>query len=446
MVDTPSDLRSRAIAVSSAVADFLCRKRLSYEDQSTWLGTSQHRDASGEMRFTLGTLGPGLYGGVSGIALFLAETGAKTGNREFGDVAASSIVHAMSRTNAIPRKMRFGFFTGLPGIAYSAIRIGELLDRADILQKGQRILRSLTRESTSGSLLDLISGAAGSAPVILDIADRLNDEDLRRLSRRLGLRMVARAQKKPGGWSWGQDAIGFESARNLTGFAHGAAGFGWSLLELDREPADPTFARGARQAFRYERRWFQKQRMNWPDFRETQNPKRAPCRIAWCHGAPGIGMSRLVGWYRHGDEAYRTEIAAAIRSSSTLLDPAIDQLDYSLCHGVFGVAEFLLMAGRVPGARSAAFSALSLVASSIDEYGDRPGEWPCGLERGWNPSLMTGLAGIGYFYLRLAWPDVPSVLLPGRRTDGLIESRQRRESRVRPRRAESSAQRREASA
>lgn len=434
-------LRSRAVAASAAIADFLCDTRLSYEGQSTWLGTTQSRDASGEMRFTHGTLGPGLYGGVSGIALFLAETAAKTGNREFADVAVTAISHAMSRMRSISPKVKLGFFTGVPGVAYAALRIGELFDRPDILKRGQGALRGLTNDSSSGRVLDLISGAAGSAPVILKLADRLNDDRLKEFARRLGWRVVARARKSADGWSWGADATGFASARNLTGFAHGAAGFGWSLLELQQDLGHPAFARGAQQAFRYERRWFQRSRMNWPDFRETRNAKEAPCRLAWCHGAPGIGMSRLVALRRQRDRRLSAEISAAIRSSRAALDNGMDRFDCSLCHGVFGVAEFLLMAAHLPGADRAASDARSLVSSSIDEYAERPGEWPCGLERGLNPSLMTGLAGIGYFYLRLAFPDVPSVLLPGSRTDSLASADQRRVRRARPSRAESSAQR-----
>ena len=39
--------------------------------------------------------------------------------------------------------------------------------------------------------------------------------------------------------------------------------------------------------------------------------------------------------------------------------------------------------------------------------------WPCGVMGGWEtPNLMLGLAGIGYFYLRLHDPAmIPSTLL-----------------------------------
>ena len=431
----------KAIGVSVAIADFLCRTRLTYEGHSTWLGTNQIPDASGATRFAHGSIGPALYGGVSGIALFLAETGAKTGNDEFGAVAVSAISHAMSRMNSISPRTRFGFFSGEAGIAYAAHRIGVLQGRTDLVRKARRILGQLARESTAGSVLDVISGAAGSAPFIAGLANETGDETMKRFAHRLGRRVLAAARKTDRHWSWGANAVGFQTERHLTGFAHGTAGFGWSLLELHRELGDTAFERGARQAFRYERGWFQKSRMNWPDFRETRDATSAPCRVAWCHGAPGIGMSRLAAWHGHDDPRYRGEIVAAIRSSRVALRDGPEQTDYSLCHGMLGVAEFVLMASELSDARGPARVALDAVSHVADQYGDRPDEWPCGLSGGRNPSLMVGLAGIGYFYLRLAFADVPSVLLPGRALDGPHSAIQRRARRVRASRAESTAQR-----
>jgi lantibiotic modifying enzyme len=53
-------------------------------------------------------------------------------------------------------------------------------------------------------------------------------------------------------------------------------------------------------------------------------------------------------------------------------------------------------------------------ALALAEDGD--GGWPCGIGTGETPGLMLGLAGIGYFFLRVANPlDVPSMLAPSRR-------------------------------
>jgi lantibiotic modifying enzyme len=50
----------------------------------------------------------------------------------------------------------------------------------------------------------------------------------------------------------------------------------------------------------------------------------------------------------------------------------------------------------------------------VERYARTRAAWPCGTHTGETPNLMLGLAGIGYFYLRLAQPQVPSVLLPVR--------------------------------
>ncbi|WP_433216925.1 lanthionine synthetase LanC family protein [Microtetraspora malaysiensis] len=82
---------------------------------------------------------------------------------------------------------------------------------------------------------------------------------------------------------------------------------------------------------------------------------------------------------------------------------------HSLCHGVFGNADLLLLSEE-RGVRLApeAGSAPGRAVDSLDRDGPvcgTPGE----IE---TPSLMTGLAGIGYGLLRLASPGtVPSVLL-----------------------------------
>jgi lantibiotic modifying enzyme len=49
----------------------------------------------------------------------------------------------------------------------------------------------------------------------------------------------------------------------------------------------------------------------------------------------------------------------------------------------------------------------------IQEFHNQEAPWPCGvLEGGETPGLMLGLAGIGYFYLRLHDPEgVPPVVI-----------------------------------
>jgi hypothetical protein len=48
---------------------------------------------------------------------------------------------------------------------------------------------------------------------------------------------------------------------------------------------------------------------------------------------------------------------------------------------------------------------------SLDTYLARGSPWPSGAHGGATPCLFLGLAGIGRFYLRLAKPELPSLLV-----------------------------------
>jgi lantibiotic modifying enzyme len=169
-------------------------------------------------------------------------------------------------------------------------------------------------------------------------------------------------------------------------------------------------------AFQYERTLFDSHSGNWPDFREQ--PSRGGLAknycVFWCHGAPGIGLSRLRAYSLLGEPILRDEALAAIRTTSCAIESALSAgtENYSLCHGLTGDAELLLQAARVLGPEMACRD-LSVAVADVGIRSYAPsGRWPCGSGSGETPNLMLGLAGIGHFYLRLHDPRVPSILMP----------------------------------
>lgn len=405
------------LSVASEIADHLCRECHTHRDQCTWLGTIQQgAPGTGALRFSYETVGPTLYAGTAGIALFLAEVSVRTRDRRQARIAGAAIRHAMSHADEVPHDTRYGFYSGKIGIAHTAARLACLLGRADLLSEARRLLNQVKRSRRSGAMLDVIAGAAGAIAPLLQLARVLDDQELGRLAHHLGLAIMRRAQKRSYGWSWGSDATGFATGKNLTGFAHGAAGFGWSLFELYHQTRDRRFLGAARNAFRYENHWFRKDEDNWPDFRDlgVQSSTQVPCRMAWCHGAPGIGLSRLAALSIRPSQRYRTDVEASLRSTIRAIemtDPKSEN-DSSPCHGSAGLAEFAIMASEGFSDHRALDLTLELAASRAERYAGATAKWPCGVVRGTNPSLMLGHAGIGYFYLRLYDRLVPSILLP----------------------------------
>ncbi|HZR39653.1 MAG TPA: lanthionine synthetase LanC family protein, partial [Ktedonobacteraceae bacterium] len=161
----------------------------------------------------------------------------------------------------------------------------------------------------------------------------------------------------------------------------------------------------------YEHSVFLPEQQNWPDLRDiarahSQKSEHATM-VAWCHGAPGIGLSRL-GSLRYLDDAtIREEITIAVK---TTLEQGFGT-NHSLCHGDMGNLDVVLKASIVLNDQRYQEEATRLTAmllESIECQGWCTGV-PMGIE---TPGLMTGIAGIGYELLRLVdHTRVPSVLL-----------------------------------
>jgi lantibiotic modifying enzyme len=407
---------ARWLAIAGEIADRLCQEAYRYDGQCTWMGTVQHGGlAHDAATFTWETLGPDLYGGSSGVALFLAEMYGRTGEARYREIAREALRFSAGRLDRIPARFRQGFYSGRVGVAFAFARGGELLADPGLAQQAARELDHRIADENEAVLLDIISGAAGSVAPLLSLARSLGRGDLLALAERLGGLIVAAAEKDSSGWKWGDDATGFQSFRPLTGYGHGAAGMGTALLELFAATGDPVFREAGRQAFRYENTLFDPERDNWPDFRySAETGERGHYGVAWCLGAPGVGLSRLRAvQIDAGTPQHRLDAEAALRTVRRRLEGSADAgvEDFSLCHGWAGLGDFALLAATALGSDEA--------RSLAEEIGDRgaaanagtPGRWHSGLQRGTHPSLMLGLAGIGHFYLRLADASVASLTL-----------------------------------
>ena len=140
-----------------------------------------------------------------------------------------------------------------------------------------------------------------------------------------------------------------------------------------------------------------------------------PCLCYWCHGAPGIALSRARAYELLNDEESRTEAIIALETTrkSLVTAHASGMGNYSLCHGVCGNAEALLYGSRIlDETRSRDTAAIQNAAlAGIERFLARGPAWPCGTHMGEAPGLMLGLSGIGHHFLRLYTPSVPAILI-----------------------------------
>ena len=228
-------------------------------------------------------------------------------------------------------------------------------------------------------------------------------------------KLVASAQRQGDSLSWpGQQA----QSANLVGLSHGTTGIALALLEVDQIRPAARYRAAAAGALRYERACYSPEHRNWPDFRLMPG---APCDdpahvVAWCHGATGMGMARLrMLELMPSEPALLSEIDAALATTVAVLNAPIEPTvaDISLCHGITGYNEFLVMAARQFSRPDLATAGVAVGDTLLRGWHARGLPWGCGIPHcGETVSLLTGTSGIGHHFLRLYDPAIPSVLLP----------------------------------
>jgi type 2 lantibiotic biosynthesis protein LanM len=383
------------LAGAVEIGELLVQSAILGESDATWIGLSLQPGQ--QERWGLTPLGVDLYDGVAGVALFLAHLGACTGKSTYEGLARAALepVRQACREPRGPRD-GVGAFTGRASTLYVLGQLGVLWNEPRLLDEALMGLESLGPLIDADRELDLLGGVAGCAVVLLGLHRRTGDSRALALARRCGERLLATAVPTPrGGRGWPS----VEGGAPLAGFSHGAAGIAWALLELEAGTGEGRFGALAREALAYERSVFVPEAGNWRDLRGGGD---GAGMVAWCHGAAGIALGRLLASRHLEGPEVRAELATALETTVR----AGTAGSHCLCHGALGNAEALLMAGRREEARG-------LAARVLQER--REGGWRCGLPRGnTTPGLMVGLAGIGLGLLRVAQPErVPSVLALG---------------------------------
>jgi lantibiotic modifying enzyme len=409
--------RERFLAAAERVGCRLCRDAIWSDGRCVWLGWAMEPRA-GQWVTAFRAAGTNLYDGTVGIGLFMARLACLTGDPIIRATAEAALAQALTAVDALTAGGEYGFYSGLSGIAWACREAGRVLQHEALAARGEAALLAAARIPPNRQRIDVINGSAGLVPILVEAAAGTRRDELIGAAVRHGEQLLDLAERSEKGWSW--DTLNMPNERHLLGFAHGASGIALALAALAQAAGRPEFLVGAREALRYERAYFRAAEGNWPDLRSFSQPPQggdAPCMIAWCHGAPGIGMAR-VNLHRLLPEEPEilAEAEIAIRTTTATLVPAAPQRlgNFSLCHGDGGNADLLILAADLLGRPELRSQAEAVGIRGIEQFEDHGLPWPCGvLGAGETPNLMLGLAGIGYFLLRLYDSAAhPTVLVP----------------------------------
>ncbi|MBL7726479.1 MAG: hypothetical protein JNM68_02285 [Dinghuibacter sp.] len=386
----------------------ICSDAIWHNDACNWLGASNEQVMNMPKDYSR-ALGTAFYDGTAGVAYFLVAA-AQAGNdplikRTAAGAVRQLVANTLNKQPAANTEMvgKMGFHTGYPGIALSLFYAAEVLNEPTFTSAGQQVVNRLLELPREFWGTDVIDGAAGAIPVILKLYKTSGDNRLRQLAINLGSYLADKADKQPIGWSWNTMP---DIQHNLTGYGHGAAGMAHAFAELFGLTGDTGYRDIVLSIMAYENHFFQPQELNWPDFRNFSQPGAAAaptvsCSCAWCHGAPGIGLSRLRCYTLIQHPQLLNDAQAAIQTTRNSNKLSL-QGNYSLCHGLFGNAELLLYGAEVLQQPAWRKESEQLADDCINKYIATGIPIPNGLHSAAEtPDFMLGTSGIGYFFLRL---------------------------------------------
>jgi type 2 lantibiotic biosynthesis protein LanM len=396
----PRTLRTQALEQARAIGDRLVRLALRDDEHLAWLGLT-----FANRRWSLMPLQVDLYSGVTGVILMLAYLGRITGEPSYEATAKVALKTLRARIDHdAPQVKSIGAFHGWGSLIYAFAHLGALWQDASLWEAAAGFVERLPPLIDDDRDLDVIGGAAGCLGALLALQKCRPSDAVLKAAIQCGEHLLATAKPMTEGIGW---LTSIESATPIAGFSHGCSGMAWALGELWGVSGEERYRKAAMDAVLYERSQFIPAAGNWP------RPDKAPAEkddpmalsVAWCYGAPGIGLARLRLLRSIEHPMLREDLSVAVE---TTLSRGFGT-NHSLCHGALGNLDFLIQAGEALG--DPVRARVSGMTGSILDSLDRDG-WLCGVPLGVeSPSLLNGLAGIGYGLLRVAEPSrIPSIL------------------------------------
>ena len=393
------DVRSpvQPVDVIAAVREVALEDRLG---TPTWL-IVDYTSRTGERELDL--MKQDLYGGQAGAIAALFACAHEMGDSDLLEFAQQACEPMLRVLDDSSMRFRLQRDSGLGISGYGGVlRLMELFSNqgwnprvGSMLPQTVALVEPTLIASDSG--LDVISGIAGSLPVVARVSAQGGPgKDLAALmARRL-------MEQQDAGGGWVLTSPGIKNQRPLTGLGHGASGMGLALLEAGVVLADDRMVEAGARAFAYEDSVFDHEVGNWPDFRG--NDADTQFMSGWCAGAPGIGLARMraLDLLPNHPDAPLWQLALE-NSAQSMIGTGVGVRDHVCCGNVGRVAALGLM-GQAAG-RPDWVIAGNQIAEQVQEralvgngFALGPGgNARAGLDTPYLiPGFMQGLSGIAF--------------------------------------------------
>ena len=355
-------------------------------------------NASVDGKWFVSPASQGLYDGLGGISLFLLYLWKETGESKYLEAAEGTLQSAINPM--IEPKGLISAFSGTFSVLYSLVHFQQLVPSDDYEKKIQNLKARLKANAKEDEAFDLLGGSAGIIQVLLNLFEVTSDQEYIEIAEMYGKHLIDNADDV------GENEIAWKNSHSqnyLGGLSHGTSGIAWSLLRLSDVTNRADFREAARKALRFDQSLFDEGEKAWRDNRDEEKK----FLHQWCHGSTGIGLGRIKAAKIANVDTNDSEIHQALENTRGY------KTSDTLCHGNFGDIELLLQAATYfndekysNAARKKAFNVLLQKEERGSYLIDGP---QAGIIQ---PSMFTGLTGIGMQLLRIYNPEqVPAVMV-----------------------------------
>lgn len=343
-----------------------------------------------------------LYSGVAGITLTFAYAGAVFKESRYTTFAQKGLYSLRQTLRERGAKCfeTVGAYSGIGSLIYFFGSLYKIWHDESLKKDIENLCLLLPDFINKDIYFDIISGSAGCIAGLLSVREIIDKNIIDPLLTKCVSRIL---EKHPAPEKFPVIGNIFNSTKPLCGFSHGVAGIAWALAHVNHIMPSEKLQQWITLALNYERKEFNAEKNNWPDFRKEKTAYMS----AWCHGAPGIGLARLDMPDIWQDDLLHKEIECAVQA---IINSAPDK-HQGLCHGNLGNLELLLQNSlRNPTIKNKQLFSerAAAIIATIQQYGAQ-----CELASPQaTPGLMTGIAGVAYQLMRLVKPaDIPNILL-----------------------------------
>ena len=268
----------------------ICSRAIIREHSAGWAGLQFWDNGHWNLR----SGGIYLYDGISGIVLFLAKYlhDFEEKNASAEEIYHLAVLRLKAYTDEIHKKQIYdknlltGIVNGESSVVYTYLYLFKLTGKRVWMIYAEKHFSIIERVWKEDSQLDYLSGNAGAIVVAVMLYKETGNLKYYEIAADMEKDLWKKGQETGNGYGWrlkGTDGP-------LAGMSHGNSGFLMAYAALYECNHKAEYADKIQLLLRYEDSLYSEKAGNWKDLRESSGES---FMNAWCHGAPGILLSRM---------------------------------------------------------------------------------------------------------------------------------------------------------